>query len=458
MGITNSNKELSVQSVDCGGTFRVRLSLTAEPDITNNPADIVLILDRSGSMSGSPMANLKNGAKKFIEIIEQSTGGSAGQIGGGSHIGIVSFSDTAVQDTQLITSVSALDAAVDALSAGGRTNHEDAFVQARNLFSSTGTNEKVMVMFTDGVTTVGPDPAAAADLAKSQGIIIYCIGLNGSGGLDANALNLWASDPDSTHVAITPDDAELEDLFEDLAENISKPGATNIVLTDEVTDCFRILSVNSPTKGSASLVNSQSVRWTIPELGVKQSEGASLEFTAEHAGPCSGMVTVNEAITYEDDQKNVVSFPSPQIQVDCGLTVCPEGCPEPVPITIGGCEDTLEFHAGDLGLESLGRILQLDVNLKNVCPYRRVALAVILHEIDSQGEEHRRGMKMLTVPAHDRSECHDILLRCIRFVLPEDLDPDGQCGCICNERRFGVRFIANYIDSDFECCECTVRL
>ena len=458
MGITNSNKELSTQAIDCGGTFRVKLSLTAEPDITSNPADIVLILDRSGSMAGSPMANLKNGARKFIEIIDQSTGGNPGQIGGGSHIGIVSFSDTAVQDTQLITSVAQLNAAVDGLDAGGRTNHGDAFAQALALFNPAGTNEKVMVMFTDGMTTTGPDPAPVAALAKSQGIIIYCIGLSGSGGLDVNALNLWASDPDSTHVAITPDDAELEDLFEDLAENISKPGATNIVLTDEVSDCFRILSVNSPTKGSASLVNSQTVRWTIAELGVSQSEGAALEFTVEHMGPCAGRVTVNEDITYDDDQDNAVSFPDPQIQVDCGLVICPEGCPEPVCITIGGCEDTLEFNAGDLGMESLGRILQLDVTLRNVCPNRRVAMAVILNEVDAQGEEHRRGMKMMTVPAHDRSECHDMTLRCIRFVLPEDLDPDGDCGCICNDRTFRVRFIAHYIDSDFECCECQVTL
>lgn len=458
MGITNSNKELSTQTIDCGGTFRVRLSLTAEPDITSNPVDIVLILDRSGSMAGSPMANLKNGARKFIEIIDQSTGGNPGQIGGGSHIGIVSFSDTAVQDTQLITSVAALNAAVDEMTAGGRTNHGDAFTEALDLYNPSSTNAKVMVMFTDGVTTTGPDPAPVAALAKSQGVVIYCIGLNGSGGLDVNALNLWASDPDSTHVAITPDDAELEDLFEDLAENISKPGATNIILTDEVSDCFRILSVNSPTKGSASLVNSQTVRWTIDQLGVTQSEGAVLEFTVEHLGPCSGRVTVNEEITYEDDQDNAVSFPDPQIQVDCGLIICPEGCPEPVSITIGGCEDTLEFNAGDLGLESLGRILQLDVTLKNVCPNRRVAMAVILNEVGDQGQEHRRGMKIITVPAHDRSECHDMTLRCIRFVLPEDLDPDGDCGCICNDRNFRVRFIAHYIDSDFECCECHLTL
>lgn len=76
MGITNSNKELSTQRIDCGDSFRVRLSLTAEPDIVTSPTDIVLVLDRSGSMAGSALANLKNGAKAFIDIISDATGGT----------------------------------------------------------------------------------------------------------------------------------------------------------------------------------------------------------------------------------------------------------------------------------------------------------------------------------------------------------------------------------------------
>ncbi|MGN1081177.1 MAG: VWA domain-containing protein, partial [Acutalibacteraceae bacterium] len=135
MGVTISNKELSESRIDCGGSFKIKLSLTAEPDITSNPTDIVLILDRSGSMAGSPLANLKNGAKKFIDIIDEATDGTQdGQIGYGSRIGIVSFSSTATQDTQLITSVADLKNAVNALSSGGSTNHADAFVKALDLF------------------------------------------------------------------------------------------------------------------------------------------------------------------------------------------------------------------------------------------------------------------------------------------------------------------------------------
>ena len=76
----------------------------------------------------------------------------------------------------------------------------------------------------------------------------------------------------------------------------------------------------------------------------------------------------------------------------------------------------MEFDAGALGMESLGRILQLDVTLKNVCPRKRVALAAIVTEVDARGIEHKRGMKTITVPAHTRATCHDVTVRGIKSV------------------------------------------
>lgn len=94
MGITNSNKQINVSQISCSETFKVTLALSAAPDIAANPTDIVLVLDRSGSMAGSPLANMKLGANTFIDIIDEATDSTQdGNIGSGSHIGIVSFAD-----------------------------------------------------------------------------------------------------------------------------------------------------------------------------------------------------------------------------------------------------------------------------------------------------------------------------------------------------------------------------
>ncbi len=450
--ITRSTKELSATAISCGGSFDVVLTLGAEPDIASNPTDIVLILDRSGSMEQSLPA-LKNAANVFIDIIDESTDGVPdGNIGGGSRIGVVSFSDDATQDTQLITSVAALKAAVNALDAGGSTNHADAFTQALALFDPQSANTKVMVMVTDGVTTTGADANTVATAAKAAGVTIYIIGLSGNGGIDETALRQWSSQPSADFVSIAPSDAELEAIFGDLAQTIVSPGATNIVLNDYITDCFRILSVTAPTKGTATLVNERQIRWTIDQLGATAPEEAALRFTVEHLGVCEGLLSVNALVDYDDAQGNTVDFGDPQIEVNCGTVIIPEPCPVAVDITLQGCEDEIEFDAGDVLLEALGRILKLDVTIPGVCPGRQVALAVILTELDDEDNEFRRGMKTLVIPAHDAPSCRDITVRCIRFVLPEELDVSGDETRLCDQRRFRVRFVANYIDAGFTCC------
>ena len=457
MGVTNSNKVINTDRILCDGALRVTLALTAAPDIVSNPTDIVLVLDRSGSMTGSPLANLKLGANTFIDLIDEATDSTQdGQIGSGSRMGVVSFSSTAVANTQLITSVDDLKAAVDGLSAGGSTNHADAFAKATQLFDPASPNAKVMVLFTDGNTTIGAPPAPVAAAARAQGIIIYCIGLIGSDGLDISALNNWATDPDASHVAVTPDAADLEELFAELAANISKPGATDIVIDEVVNPDFVITSISSPTKGSATMLDAHSLRWNIAQLGVTASESATLDFFIRHVGQQPGTKLVNESITYSDQEGNVVSFPKPTVSVECDIVVHPEPCPEPVDLTVEGCQDSVLVDLGDVYLGSQGRIIQMDVTIQNVCPGKRVALAAILTEVDQDGMEHQRGMKAFTIPAHSAPVCRDVLVKCIKFVVPEDLNVSGTA--MCSPRKFKARFLANNIDTDYRCCESTITL
>lgn len=96
--------------------------------------------------------------------------------------------------------------------------------------------------------------------------------------------------------------------------------------------------------------------------------------------------------------------------------------------------------------------MQLDVTLKNVCPGKAVALGVILSEVDEEGNEYRRGLKTLTIPAHDKSGCRDVPVRCIKFVLPEDTAPVSSPDTLCGTRHFVARLISHYIDNDYSCC------
>ena len=457
MTIIHSDKRISASQIPCDGTLKVTISLTAKPDIQDHPADVVLVLDRSRSMAGAPLASMKAGAKTFIDILAESTGGSQdGQIGGGSRIAVVSFASTATKDTQLITSVAALKAAVDSLTAAGSTNHADAFTKAGELFDPSSSAQKIIVLFTDGKTTIGPPPAPVAAALRDSGVVIYCIGLTGSDGIDVATLHEWATDPDSEHVAVTPDPAELEELFADIAQSISKPGATGIVVDEVVHSDFQITSILTPQKGDATLMGPNTIRWTIEELGATDVETATLEFYVRHIGETGGTKPVNQSITYTDREKQDVSFPDPKVLVDCGVVTTPEGCPEPVEVTMDGCQDFVSVDLGDTYLQSQGRILEVRATLHNVCPEKRVALAVLLSEVDEKGKEHPRGMKTVTVPVHHCPACRNVLVRGIRFILPEDLNVSGTPGKLCTPRNLRVRLFSHYVDYDFQCCNVTV--
>ena len=88
-----------------------------------------------------------------------------------------------------------------------------------------------------------------------------------------------------------------------------------------------------------------------------------------------------------------------------------------------------------------------------------MALAAILTEVDENGMEYQRGMKAMTIPAHTFPTCRDVLVKCIKFVVPEDLDVSGGSPqAMCNDRNFKARFIAHNIDTDFRCCESVVTV
>lgn len=442
MGVTNSNKVADTAAICCGDSFKMTLALTAAPDIVTNPTDIVLALDCSGSMSGAPLAEMKLGAKTFIDIISEATGGSgSGEIGSGSRMGIVSFSANATVSSPLATSVSDLKNAINGLTAGGGTNHGGAFAASQGLFEPSSSNARVIVMFTDGVTTSGPAPGPIAAAARAAGTIIYCIGLIGSDGLDVAALNNWATDPDVSHVAVTPDAADLEELFAELAANISKPGATDIMIKEKLTDDFELVDVEPPAKGTAIVTGVRSLHWNIDSLGTTSSESAVLHFTVRHVGDTTGDIHVNDSIEYTDNEQNVVKFPDPTVYVDCGEVIYPEPCPEPRELSAESCSESVTFDLGELSIAAPGRIVELNLTLKSVCPHKRVALAMLL--TDGEGGDYR-ALKTFAVPPHCGPDCRDVRVEGIRFVVP-----DTSCHCI--GRRLYAQMMANYMDTDFEC-------
>lgn len=341
MGILISKKTINPTTIKCKETTEITLSLTASPD----PVDIMLVLDRSGSMSGSPLTALKAAALAFIDIIKDATNpGNPGatDIGSPNRIGIVSFAANATLDLALTRDVATLNAAVNALSASGNTNHQEAFDLAAANYTPVflPPNKKVMVMFTDGDTTAGGNPSDAAAAARAAGIEIYCIGLGNN--IDAANLKDWASDPDSSHVIIAATPAELIQAFKAIAKNIVKPGAIGIEVVDTVGDEFEIVGIpslaNPPTTTANYAIDltGKIITWTLDQLGVIDTEEATLTFSVRYLNYNSATLKVNKSIVYTDQSvpPNQASFPGSdtELVIVCNTDIIPNCCESSVDV------------------------------------------------------------------------------------------------------------------------------
>ena len=124
----------------------------------------------------------------------------------------------------------------------------------------------------------------------------------------------------------------------------------------------------------------------------------------------------------------------------------PQPCCNKDDIWFEKCEDHKLCNIGETAIGGQGRILELTMKLKNVCPGKRVAVGVALVECDHEGHEYPRGMQTFTIAAHRHQGCSDLPVPPMRFILPEDISVGG-CDSPCGSRRhFKAKVVAHYID------------
>lgn len=484
MGINFAQKNISPASMLCTDTAQITLSLNASSSITTNPVDIMLVLDRSGSMdeptSNAPGAPtkfeaLKSAADTFVDIIANASTNTTpppnSTVIANSSIGVVSFDTTATTNLALNQSVSTIQGIINNLQIGDLTNHAAAFEHATAALSAS-THPKYIIMITDGISTAGgsgpiSDVEAAniaAAAARNAGIIIYCIGL----GQDAVQQNLenWTADP--ARVLMTPDTSDLETAFESLAANIINPAPENIVVTDTLEDNFIIVGPIVPVTPSGvteshTISNSnKTITWTLSSLGKTAPQTAMITFAIQYTGSVSGSFPVNKEITYDDSttaDPSKVQFVSniTDISLTCDKIVKPN-CDFPcitAPVPCCGGVVDIDAPSANSAYEILcdGTLLNLNIRFKNVCPNRKLVIgAIVCETIGGVLQPAIYRITSINTPNNtSTSPC-----RCQDFTVPlEVLLPPPATGSSCIARQVNVRIIAHYIaDTTTPCSKC----
>lgn len=213
-------------------------TVTARAVVGAQPADIMMVLDRSGSMcedshyltstcppepaAYEPMTSVRNAAVDFSEFFSP----------GYARLGLVSYATTATLDMPLGTSFgpgSTYEDEVLALMPGGSTNIGDSIEVARLELLANGRTDArgVIVLLSDGVanrcaggtscssTAAGNYARARAEAAAADGIVVYTIGL-GEGADDALMQDI--ADAGGGIYVYSPTKEDLEGTFEEIAK------------------------------------------------------------------------------------------------------------------------------------------------------------------------------------------------------------------------------------------------
>lgn len=223
----------TIVSVRVGEVVNVLLELAAPtaPPLKRAPLDVVVVLDRSGSMGGTPLASVTAATAQLLRLA-----------GADDRIGVVAFDE----QVQLVLPLERHDPdaagrTVRAIHSGGSTNLSGGWLKGLEMLATGRRPEALrrILILTDGHANAGiTDPEELVPLvsnARAQGFTTSCIGFDD--GYDENLLaaladagmgnDYWCAGPDQAAQV-------FNDEFGGLASVVAQNVSVQIALTDAV--------------------------------------------------------------------------------------------------------------------------------------------------------------------------------------------------------------------------------
>ena len=149
-----------------------------ENESSDASRDVVLVLDRSGSMSGEPLNQTKEAAVKFVDTVFEKD----------SRVAVVTYDDTAAVECGLTDSSGELQETIENIYDGGGTNTYAGLEQADEILQGSQADRKIIMLMSDGFPNEGPNDygdysaplVQYAEEMKDRGYIIYTLGFFGN--------------------------------------------------------------------------------------------------------------------------------------------------------------------------------------------------------------------------------------------------------------------------------------
>lgn len=223
-------KSADPTEVEWGEPVEVQLVVDGVCPADDETVDVVLTLDRSGSMYGRKLQAAREAGINFVLNVD----------GPRSRIGVTTFSNGAEEVQALSEDKAQIVRSIASLEAGGSTNVVAGLSQARQTMMAAGPNPgaaKVIVFLSDGRHSIGAVPLRYLDdvitSVRRDEIRVFTIGL----GADADRDTLKRMATDASHYYSSPSEDELGEIYAQIAGRIAaSPLFREITVTDRVPE------------------------------------------------------------------------------------------------------------------------------------------------------------------------------------------------------------------------------
>ena len=313
------NKTAKLQA---DGTYNISLDVSGSVGTDEKKAilDVVYVLDVSGSMSYS-MQDADDGSNEKLEkakaAIETMTNSLANNNKIAARFSLVKFSRTAQTVKDWTSNANVLNTSLDKLSAGGGTNYEAAFIEAKKLLENKnpqGNASKVVIFVSDGDPTLyssnaygnGRNDVDGRAMSRARGVVktmlpnyLFTVGV----GPEKNYSQL-SKVTDAAHEGVNmgvtsvnfvgTDENSLKTAFKIMEGSITSIACQNVTISDKLSANVAMVLENGQPKKPVGKVTDKSGK----DVGTPSSDGkiALLETNLNDA------VTL-DAPTYDSDTR-----------------------------------------------------------------------------------------------------------------------------------------------------------
>jgi len=297
------DKRAALPVVERGDEVDIVLDIAGDCPQGDGRFDVVLVLDRSGSMEGGKMVAAKNAVIAFLGEL----------VPGAAQVAMVPFSTSAEILVPLTPDLAQVVRGLRGIEPIGMTNMRPGLEAAIAELSGPAARPEVprfVVLMSDGNPTDQPQALAAAEAVKDAGFTLYTIGLGTD--LDPDILRRMASSPELFYAATS--DMDLADVYADIGRRLSVTRLLDsAAVVDELPSDMRYV-IGSASPPALWNPASRTLAW---DLGEVPPRGTRLTYRVIPTVTGVRPTNVEAALEYTDitGTSDRAPFPVPRITV-----------------------------------------------------------------------------------------------------------------------------------------------